>query len=129
MLVRDTPVSCYANTLIYVTDANANFPNSAMFSDSRTSGFGGWGNPADGNQITTGAFAEDFEVVYPIPHRIARNYTETSPLTPTPPAILWERFTSAALEAAVQGFIGDFVGLQAQIQGLTVSCNFTDHQW
>ena len=123
------PVFRYADTLFYVTDANANFPNSTIFSDSRTSGLGGWGNPADGYQITTGAFAEDFEIAYPIPHRIVRNYTETTPLSPSTPAILWERFTPASLEAAVQGFIGDLMGLQAQIQGPTVSYSFSGHQW
>ena len=96
-----------------------------MFSDSRTSGFGGWGNPADDYQITTGAFAEGFEVVYPIPHRIARNYTENDD-TPTP-TLLWESFTPAILEAMVQGYIGDFVGFQAQLE--RVSCRFTGHQW
>ena len=124
-----SPVSCYADSLFYVIDASPNFPNSTMFSDSKTSGFGGWGNPADGYQITTGAFAEDFEVVYPVPHRIIRNYTETYDATPLTPTILWERFTPAAREAAVQGYVGDFAGIQAQIQGPTVSCSFTDHQW
>ena len=100
-----------------------------MFSDSKTSGFGGWGDPANGYHITTGAFAEDFEVVYPIPHTIVRNYTETGAATPPTPSILWERFTPAAREAVVQGFIGDFVGLQAQVQGPPVSCSFTSHHW
>ena len=122
-------VACYANILFYVIDANANFPNSMIFSDSRTSGFGGWGNPADGNQITTGAFAEDFEVVYPVPHTIARNYTEIADATTPTPTTMWMYFTPAAREAVVRGYIGDFVGFQKQVEGPAVSRSLAGYQW
>ena len=116
------PLFSYADTLFDILlDANANFPNSSMFSDSKTSGFGGWGNPADGNQITTGAFAKDFEVVYPIPHRITRNYTESSEATPPTTPEVWGRFTPAIVKTVVQGYVGDFLGFQTQVEGPGVS--------
>jgi len=108
----------------WTLDASPNFPNATIFNDSPTSGFGGWGNPADDYQITTGAFADNFEVVYPIPHKIRRNYTARNdnpdPFgdgTPAAPDALWNYFTPTSQKALVEGFVGDFQGFQALLEG------------
>lgn len=117
-----------AEILSCLVDASPDFANATIFNDSLTSGFGGWGNPADDHQITTGAFADDFEVVYPVPHRIRRSYTAGSshpdPFgdgTPPAPDPLWNYITPASQEALVQGYAGDFEGFQTQFEGLPVS--------
>lgn len=105
-------------------DASADFPKATIFDDSPTSGFGGWGDPTKDYEITTGAFANDFDLVYPVPHKIRRNYTERS-LNPdpfgdgTPPApdALWNYFTPASLESLISGHIGNFEGFQTQFEG------------
>lgn len=111
-----------------ITDASPDFPNASIFSDSPTSGFGRWGNPADDYQIATGAFADDFQVAYPVPHRIRRNYTARStnvdPFgdgTPPAPEAFWNYFTRESQVALVNSYVGDFQGFQAQFEGPVVS--------
>ena len=122
------PVFSYANILLYLIDAGPNFVNSTIFNDSPDSGFGGWGNPADDYQITTGAFVNDFLPVYPVPHKIRRNYTAVSlggdifgDGTPSAPNPFWTYFTPASVNALVQGHAGDFEGFQAEFESTTVS--------
>ena len=64
--------------------------NSAFF-DGSPSGVGGWGDPTDDFQITTGGF-KDVIAAYPSPHRIRRNCTvepfsvpDTVPMSPVDP--------------------------------------------
>lgn len=60
---------CSSDALsFYPVDASPGSANATTFNDSLTSGLGGWGDPTDDYQVTTGAFAENFEVVYPVPH-------------------------------------------------------------
>ena len=127
------PVSCHADILFHYVDANPNFVNSAIFNDSLTSGFGGWGDPNNDYQITTGALADNFEVAYPIPHRLRRNYTarraNPDPFgdgTPSPTDDLWQYFTPNGREALVQGHIGNFEGFQTQLESLFVSRSSID---
>ena len=112
----------------YLVDASPNFRNATIFNDSPTSGLGGWGDPNDDYQITTGAFAHDFEVAYPVPHRIRRNYTLTVDITdpfgdgtPPPPGEVWKYFTPASQKKLIQGYIGDFEGFHADFESVTVS--------
>jgi len=74
------------------------------------SGLGGWGDPNDDHQITTGAFASGFPVSYPVPHRIRRQYT---PIVPNVPEPLADLFTFETQKALVNGHVGDFIGFQA----------------
>lgn len=113
---------------LYLTDANPNFPNATIFNDSPTTGFGGWGDPTNDYQITTGAFVKDFELAYPVPHKLRRNYTDrgTNPDpfgdgTPPAPLPFWNYFTKASKDALVNGFVGDFEGFHALFEGPTVS--------
>ena len=109
-------------------DASPSFENATFFNDSPTSGFGGWGDPADDYQITTGAFAHNFDAVYPVPHRIRRNYTargsgsdsfgDGTYFTTDP---LWNFFTPASQEALVRGYVGDFGGFLTKILSTSVS--------
>ena len=121
-------VSCYAHTLLYLVDASPNFPNATIFDDSPTSGFGGWGDPAQDYHITTGALADSFKLAYPVPHGLRRNYTAkyyfTDPFgdgSVVPTDDLWTFFTPAGRDALVNGFVGDFQGFQALFESFTVS--------
>jgi len=99
------------------------FYNSSIFDPDPRTGLGGWGDPSDDFQITTGAFASDFVRPYPAPHRIRRNYT----LIPagggfgdgTPPITqpLNTFFTPERVNAMVDGSPGDFVGFQKLFEG------------
>ena len=117
-----------ANVLLRLVDASPDFFNSTIFDKSPKSGFGGWGSPADDYQITTGAFADEFVPVYPVPHKVRRNYTARSlggdifgDGTPAAPNPFWTYFTPASVKALVRGHIGDFRGFQAEFESTTVS--------
>ena len=121
-------VFCYVDVSFCLVDASPNFPNATIFNDSPTSGFGGWGDPADDYQITTGALADSFKLAYPVPHGLRRNYTTkyyfTDPFGDgsfVPTDDLWTFFTPASRDALVNGFVGDFMGFQALFESFTVS--------
>jgi len=117
----------YVDALFYV-DASPNFPNATIFNDSPKSGFGRWGDPNDDYQITTGAFAHDFQVAYPVPHRVRRNYTPKVPVsdpfgdgTAPPTDEMWHYFTPASQKKLMEGYVGDFGGFHAEFESLVVS--------
>ena len=99
-------------SLIFIVDAS-NFQNSAFWDPDTTSGVGGWGDPNDDDQITDGAFADDFIVSYPSPHRIRRQYTPTDSDDPDEP--LTNEFTPESIAAVINGFQGDFIGFQGRV--------------
>jgi len=102
----------------WTKDAN-DFYNSSIFDPDPNSGLGGWGDPQNDYEITTGGFSFDFELPYPIPHRLRRNYTAFigssgfGDGTPVPTAPIYTQFTPDVVQAMVDGFPGDFVGFQA----------------
>ena len=93
-----------------------NFYNSSFFDPNPKSGLGGWGDPSDDIQITTGAFASDFVQQYPVPHRLRRNYTAIS-LNPETTEPLYSFFTPEIVKEMVDGFPGDYVGFQKYFEG------------
>ena len=100
-----------------------NFSASPFFDPDPESGVGGWGDPQDDYQITTGGFAFDFDRPYPAPHRVRRNYT-AMPGTGgfgdgTPPVTdpLATFFTPESVKSLVDGFPGDFVQFQKLFEG------------
>lgn len=114
--------------IFYLTDASPDFPNSKFFDPSPEHGFGGWGDPDNDYEISTGAFAKGFERAYPVPHNLRRNYTaQGSDPDPfgdgTPGATLpfWNYFTQDRVDLLVNGFVGDFNAFHAQFEGTTVS--------
>ena len=70
LLLWETP-TCPRVLIIPIPDVT-NFSTSPFFDPDPKSGLGGWGDPQDDYQITTGGFAFDFERPYPAPHRIRR---------------------------------------------------------
>ena len=96
-----------------MTDAS-NFQNSTFWDSDTTSGVGGWGDPNDDDQITDGAFADDFIVSYPSPHRLRRRYTPSP--SDNPNEILANAFTPESQMALVNGFEGSFLGFQAHLE-------------
>jgi len=95
-----------------MTDAS-DFENSTFWDPDTISGVGRWGDPNNDYQITDGAFAADFPVSYPSPHRLRRQYT---PIDPFSGVFLPETFTPESQRAMVNGFVADFVGFQAFLQ-------------
>ena len=107
-------VHCFhiAQLIRLMIDAS-NFEDSAFWDHNTTSGVGGWGDPDNDYQITSGGFAH-LEHAYPVPHRIRRNYTASLPTTPNVP--LTDEFTPESQEAMVNDFEGDFIGFQTEIE-------------
>ena len=99
---------------IGVTADNSNFENSTFWDPDASSGVGGWGDPNDDHQITSGGFANGFIVSYPAPHKPRRQYTPMD--TDNPGVLLAAAFTPESQVAAVNGFAGSFVGFQARIE-------------
>ena len=108
--------------------------NSAFFDES-PSGVGGWGDPTDDSQITTGGF-KDVIGAYPSPHRIRRNCTvqpfggpdpvSLFPDDPTAPPIpkdlmINTTMTKQNVDSLVDGFEGDFIGFQTYFESVAVS--------
>lgn len=82
---------------------------------------GGWGDPSQDIRVQTGGFS-DFPLAYPVYHSaVRRNFTlqpwiplDGSPLWPSPTGytIVNTTFTPANVSAMVDGFRGDFKGMQ-----------------
>ena len=92
----------------------SNFQNSTLWNPDTTSGLGGWGDPNNDNQITDGAFANDFTISYPVSHRPRLQYTPTNPIEPGVP--LTDQSTHEALAALVNSSEGGFIGFQAGVE-------------
>ena len=108
--------------------------NSNIFNGSN-SDFGGWGDPTNDYQITTGGF-KDVIRAYPNPHHIRRNFTLLpfrdpaaglpfvgDPSAPPPPADLMinTTMTQQNVDFIVNNFPGDFMGFQAYFESPQVS--------
>ena len=102
-----------STSLIFMTDVS-NFQNSTFWDPDTTSGVGGWGDPNDDDQITDGAFADGFTVSYPLPHGLRRRYKATK--SNDPDVLLTSVFTPESQAAMVNGFQGDFIGFQVQLE-------------
>ena len=104
----------------------------SKFFDNSSSGVGGWGDPANDYQITTGGF-KDMVVAYPNPHRIRRNFTlypfadlgfpapwGDDPLAPPLPADMMvnQTFTKENVDYLVNNYEGDFFGFRAYFENI-----------
>lgn len=113
----------------YVVDS-FDTEHSTMFNDDGASGLGGWGDPNDDSQITTGGF-KDVVRAYPSRHRIRRTYTlrplgnlpnkpfADDPLAPPadPNIMVNGSFTESNYNFMLNGFLGDFTGFQTYLEG------------
>ena len=104
------------------------------FLDNSSSGVGGWGDPTNDYQISTGGF-KDMVVAYPSPHHIRRNFTlfplANPPFNPfagdpaAPPLqvdlMINTTMTKQNVDHSVNNFEGDFIGLQTYTEGLPAS--------
>ena len=103
----------------------ADLYHSTIWSDSAYDGLGSWGDPQNDFQISTGGF-KDIQVAYPVPHHIRRNFTLQPfarglviPGHPVDPLLLINTtFTQAVVDATVDSFTGDYVGLQTHLEGV-----------
>lgn len=100
----------------------ADFYNAAIFDPDPESGFGGWGDPADDYQITTGAFSEDFLGAYPVPHRVRRQFTPQPFLGQQVPAPFTDQllintsFSTSHVEHLLNTADGDYKSFQAYFE-------------
>lgn len=74
--------------------------------------------------IGTGGFSSDFTLAYPATHGLRRNFTSEpwaafagSPYFPEPYLEANDTFTPAAIDALVNGYVGDFKGFQKDMEG------------
>ena len=95
-----------------MTDA-FDFTNSTFWDPDTTSGIGGWGDPNNDYQITSGGFANNFTLSYPSPHKLRRQYTPIFPGFPELATLI----TPESQAAIINGFVGDFIAFQAALQG------------
>ena len=112
------PRTCHhqATRLICLVADASDFENSDFWDPDPVSGLGGWGDPDNDWEISTGAFASDFPLVYPSPHTLRRQYT---PLAEGPNGTieLASLFTPESQEALVNGYVADFIRFQQKIEG------------
>lgn len=98
-----------------------------MFQDSDpVSGLGGWGDSSKDFEVQDGGFS-NFELSYPAYHTLRRNFTLQplvgdvgSPFISNPYADANASFTPAEVSKMVNGFVGDFEGMQAYMEGFMV---------
>ena len=105
----------------------ADFYNSEFF-DNSSSGIGGWGDPSNDYQITTGGF-KDVVVAYPTPHHLRRHYTLypyddlgfTAPF-PLPKGLMINTtMTKKNVDYIVDNYEGDYFGFQTYFESTIVS--------
>jgi hypothetical protein len=108
--------------------------NSPFF-DGSSNGVGGWGDPKNDYQISTGGFKDEIRV-YPTPHHIRRNFSVypftnpdvsppfgADPNAPPRPVGLQinTTMTKQNVDGIVANFTGDFFGFQAYFESPAVS--------
>ena len=91
----------------------SDFENSSFWDQDPDSGVGGWGDPNNDNQITSGGFSFDFSLVYPSSHGLRRKYSPVDNTTGQPWTAL---FTPESQSALVNGYVADFIGFQQHIE-------------
>lgn len=95
----------------------SDFQNSEIFDPDPESGLGGWGIEDNDWEISTGAFADDFPLVYPAPHRLRRQYTPTAPGPNNTTVNLVDLFTPESQEALINGYVADYIHFQQHLEG------------
>ena len=119
--------------MIFILDA-PDFYNSKFF-DTSSSGVGGWGDPANDFQISTGGL-KGMVVAYPTPHHLRRNFTlfpfanptfpppwGDDPSAPPVPAELMMNttMTQQNVDFILDTYEGDFFGFQTYFESIPVS--------
>ena len=107
----------------YLPDSTDVF-GSDFFKDSDPkSGLGGWGDPTKDFSVTDGAFS-DFVLAYPNPHILRRNFSiqpwsyvgDLDGFNTYPETYANTTFTREVISGLINGFVGDFVGFQADFE-------------
>lgn len=93
----------------------ASFNTSAMWDADTTSGLGTFGDPNNDFYVNNGGFS-NMQVAYPIKRKIRRQYTPFPYLTwwwvPRPTEAAAEGLKQSYVDAAINGYEGDFIGFQ-----------------
>ena len=108
-----------------ITDS-ADVFDSDFFKDSEPeSGLGGWGDASLDYSVTTGAFST-FQISYPNPHILRRNFSlqpwadfgNPGGLNPHPLIYANSSFTYEKISTLINGFVGDYAGFQKRFEHL-----------
>lgn len=91
----------------------SDFENSTFWDPDPTSGIGGWGDPNNDYQITSGALATGFPLVYPSSHSLRRQYSPIDNTTGQPWTAL---FTPESQAALINGYVADYIGFQQHFE-------------
>lgn len=100
-----------------------------MFQESDPrSGLGGWGDPSTDYSVTDGAFT-DFQLAYPSPHILRRNFTlqpfldfASLEIFPEPAQMANESITITKISNLIANYTGDFKGFQKEFEATEVRC-------
>ena len=87
------------------------------------SGIGGWSDSTKDFSVTDGAF-NDFMVAYPNPHILRRSFSlqpwadlgDLNGFNPYPDMYANATFTPEMIDGLINGYVGDFVGFQADFE-------------
>jgi tyrosinase len=94
----------------------ADFEHSDIWDPDPESGLGGWGTADNDYQITTGAFATDYPLVYPSPHTLRRQYTPIIPGQNGTNVTLATLFTPDSQKALITGYKADYIHFQQHLE-------------
>jgi len=117
----------YYTDHIYLSISDApDLQGSSFFKDSDPeSGLGGWGDPSRDIEVPTGGFS-DFHLSYPSSHILRRNFTlrpylnDNSSLFSNTQLMANTTFTKAEVRKMINGFEGDYKGMQKYLEGFGV---------
>ncbi|KAJ7613749.1 Di-copper centre-containing protein [Mycena polygramma] len=85
-------------------------------------GLGGWGDPNNDYRVPDGAFSSSssFQLSYPSPHTIRRNFTLQSYLNSFRPDFVTNPLLKANATFMINGFVGDYKGFQTYFEGFNM---------
>lgn len=106
----------HAVELIRLTTDASDFEHSDIWDPDPESGLGGWGTADNDYQITTGAFATDYSLVYPSPHTLRRQYTPIIPGQNGTNVTLATLFTPESQKALITGYKADYIHFQQHLE-------------
>lgn len=120
-----TPVTNIRNLLRADPD-HSDVQHSPIFDSHPENGLGTWGDPAQDFSLQDGGFS-GLSLSYPSAHILRRNFTiqpwvaiNTPHLMKDPELYANTTFTQSEVRKMVDGFIGDFIGMQEYLETFQV---------
>ncbi|KAJ6492793.1 Di-copper centre-containing protein [Mycena vitilis] len=114
----------------WTIDASNVYETTLLKDSDPVHGLGGWGDPNNDYRVPDGAFSSSssFQLSYPSPHTIRRNFTLQPYIDFSRPTFMTNplleanaTFTKAETDKLINGFVGDFKGFQTYFEGFNRS--------